>query len=172
MAEKELTSEQVLSYLAETPRRIAERTEGLEPEQLRTASEPDAWSANDVLAHLRCCADVWGSYMARILAEDRPAIRAVSPRRWIERTDYPDLEFGPSFEAFGAQREELLVVLEALPPAGWSRAAVVTGVGRPIDRTVLNYAERLARHERSHCRQIESIVAALHGGRLATTHQK
>ncbi len=161
MTDKPLSTEKILSHLAKTPRRITELTARLESEQLRAAPEPDEWSLNDVLAHLRCCADLWGDYIARILAEDRPAIRAVSPRIWIAQTDYPDLEFRPSFDAFVAQREDLLATLDALPPDGWSRAAVVTSVGRTIDRTVLNFAERLARHERSHYRQIASTAAAV-----------
>jgi hypothetical protein len=34
----------------------------------------------------------------------------------------------------------------------------VSAVGRVYQRTVLDYADRLARHERSHVRQIESIL--------------
>jgi hypothetical protein len=72
--------EQVLTILGESPARIAELTAGLAPSKLHANPEPGEWSANDVLAHLRSCADVWGDYMRRILAEDQPAIRAVSPR--------------------------------------------------------------------------------------------
>ena len=149
---------QVLIQMAEHPPRIAALTEGLTPAQLRTRSGPDEWSANDVLAHLRSCADVWGNYIRKILAEDRPKIRAVSPRTWIKRTDYPELEFGPSFQAFASQRADLLAMLKPLPPETWSRAASVTMVGKVMDRTVLDYAIRLTDHEREHVRQIEQIV--------------
>jgi hypothetical protein len=39
---------------------------------------------------------------------------------------------------------------------------MVTGVGKPLERTVLQYAERMARHERPHLKQIDKIVTALH----------
>src|SRR4051794_16188771 len=52
-----LTIEQLLPLLADTPRRIVEITAGLAPAQFRTSPNPDEWSANDVLAHLRSCAD-------------------------------------------------------------------------------------------------------------------
>jgi hypothetical protein len=149
--------------LAETPTRIASLTDGLTSAQLRMAPGPDEWSANDVLAHLRSCADVWGDYMKRILAEDKPTIRAINPRAWIERADYPDLEFQPSLRAFTTQRTELLAVLEPLPPEGWARRATVTGAGSPLQKTVLDYAERLARHERPHVKQIEQIVETTRG---------
>ena len=79
----------------------------------------------------------------------------------MKETDYPELEFRPSFAAFNAQREELLAVLKPLPPAAWERGATVTGAGKPLERTVQFYAGWLARHERSHIRQIKRIVDAV-----------
>jgi hypothetical protein len=37
----------------------------------------------------------------------------------------------------------------------------VTGAGKPLERTVLFYANWLARHERRHVDQIEQIVRTL-----------
>ncbi|MDQ3549335.1 MAG: DinB family protein [Chloroflexota bacterium] len=158
MSSKSLTIEQMLTLLAATPKCLAAPADGLSPAQLRTSPDHDAWSANDVLTHLRSCADVWGSCIMTMLAEDRPTLRAVNPTTWIKQTDYPDLEFQPSLHAFTTQRADLLAVLEPLPPDGWSRAATVTGAGKVLDRTVLFYAQWLARHERSHFKQVERIV--------------
>ncbi|MGH2501364.1 MAG: DinB family protein, partial [Ktedonobacterales bacterium] len=88
MARRVLTIEQTLTLLAATPTRLAALTAGLTPAQLRTPPSPDEWSANDVLAHLRACADVRGGPIATILAEDTPTIRAVNPLTWIQQTDY------------------------------------------------------------------------------------
>jgi hypothetical protein len=156
------TIEQILTLLAETPRRLAALTDGLAPARLRSAPSDVEWSANDVLAHLRACADVWGDCIAAILAEDHPTLRAVDPRTWIKQTDYLDLEFGPSLRAFAAQRAALLAVLEPLPPEGWARAATVRGAGAPLVRTVHTYAQKLARHERPHVKQVERVVGATH----------
>jgi hypothetical protein len=156
-----LTIEQVLTLLAATPSRLAALTAGLAPARLQTRPDPDEWSANEVVAHLRACADVWGDCIVTILAEDRPTLRAVNPKTWITSTDYPGLEFGSSLRAFAAQRAELLAVLEPLPPERWSRSATVTGAGEPLERTVLSYAQRLARHERPHVKQIERIVSTM-----------
>ena len=156
-----LTIEQVLSLLAETPPRLDALTAGLAPAHLRTAPNQDEWSANDVLAHLRACADVWGGCIAAIIAEERPTLRAVNPRTWINQTDYRELEFQPSLRAFAAQRADLLAVLEPLPPEAWSRAATVTGAGKVLERTVLSYAQWLAEHERPHVKQIARLVTTL-----------
>src|SRR5262245_22867917 len=161
MSNNSLTIEQVLTRLAEHPPRIATLTKDLTSAQLCARSKPDEWSANDVLAHLRSCADVWGNYIRKILAEDRPAIRAVSPRTWMKRTNYPELEFETSFRAFTAQRADLLSVLKSLPAEAWSHTAIVTRAGKVIDRTILHYAEGLVIHEQSHVSQIEDIVNSL-----------
>jgi hypothetical protein len=158
---RSLTVEQVLTLLPETPRRIAALAAGLAPAQLRTAGNNGEWSANEVLAHLRACADMWGGCIVAMIAEDRPTLRAVDPRTWMKKTDYLELEFQPSFRSFATQRAELLGVLEPLPLEGWSRAATVTGAGAVLERTVLFYAQWLARHERSHLKQFERIVNAL-----------
>ena len=114
-----------------------------------------------MLAHLRACADVWGACITTMLAEDMPTLRAINPRAWIKRTDYLDLDFQPSLAAFARQRAELVAILQPLPRAAWSRAATVTGAGKPLERTVLSYARRMAGHERPHVKQIERIVTSL-----------
>ena len=155
---KTLTIEQVLSLLAETPRRIDALTSGLAPARLHTAPARDEWSANEVLGHLRACADVWGGCITTMIAEDRPTLRAVNPRSWIDKTNYLELEFRRSLRAFAKQRAELLAVLEPLATRGWSRTATVTGAGAALERTVLFYGRWLAGHERPHIKQVARIV--------------
>jgi hypothetical protein len=156
-----LSTEEILSLLAEAPARISAATAELSPAQLGTSPGPGEWSANEVLAHLRSCADVWGDDMARILAEDRPTIKAVNPTTWIIQTDYPSQAFGSSLRRYTAQRATLLDMLRPLTTDQWSRTATITGAGAALQKTVSSYAERLARHERAHVAQIRQIVAAV-----------
>ena len=157
MAITVIPREQILSLLQEGPRRIAAATGGVAPERLQARPSPEEWSANEVLAHLRACADVWGGCMYRIAAEDRPTIRAINPRTWMMKTDYPELEFRASLQAFTQQREELLAFLEGLAEASWNRSATVIGAGRALERTMQFYAQWLAQHERAHVKEIERI---------------
>jgi DinB family protein len=154
-----LTIEQVLTRLEQQPEAMAKLTAGVPRARLHSAPDSSAWSVNDVLAHLRSCADMWGKYIALILSEDRPTFRAMNPTTWIKSTNYPELEFAPSFRAFTRQRAELLVLLRPLPKAAWSRNAMVTGAGRPRERTVMDYATWLANHERTHVKQIARLLA-------------
>lgn len=158
MSGQMLTREQTLTLLSETPRRIAGLTAGLDPAQAITAPAPGEWSANEVLAHLRSCADVWGDCITTILAENKPVLRAINPTTWVKTTGYPQLEFTPSLEAYLDQRITLLATLKPLSPEAWERTATVTGVGAPLQRTIHFYAQWLARHERSHIKQIQTIV--------------
>lgn len=164
MPSKSPTIEQILTILAGTAPRIAALTADLTPAHLHAAPTQGEWSANDVLAHLRACADVWGNCIATILTEDTPAYRAVSPRTYIRETDYSEQQFQASLQAFTTQRTELLSVLEQLAPEDWARGATVTAPGgRVLEPTVRYYARRLARHERGHLKQIEQIVNTVDG---------
>jgi hypothetical protein len=158
---RSLPIEQVLTLLAKTPTRIVAATAALTEAQLHVAPRSGEWSANEVLAHLRSCADVWGDCIAVILHQDRPTIRAVNPRTWIDQTNYLELEFQPSLNAFTAQRTDLLAVLKPLKPKAWSRSATITGAGKPLERTVQSYAEWMATHERPHVKQIERIASSM-----------
>lgn len=150
----------VLRLLMATPLRIGAASKGLNDEKLRCKPASDSWSANEVLAHLRACADVWGSSIAAMLTQDRPTLRYVSPRTWIEKTNYTSLTFAASLQAYTNQRKDLLKVLRALPDEGWLRGASIKVATKLREETVLSYAQRMAQHEAGHCDQVERILSA------------
>lgn len=94
-----------------------------------------------------------------MLTQDRPTLRYVSPRTWIKKTNYTELEFGPSFRAYAKQRKDLLKALRALSHDDWLRSASVKAATKRRKETVLSYAERMARHEAGHCDQVERILS-------------
>jgi DinB superfamily len=158
MPRESLTTERVLTLLAEGPTRIASLTDGVSTGELHTALSNDEWSVNDVLAHLRACGDVWGNNVMAMLAEEIPTLRGVSPRTWIKKTDYLAQDFQLSFRLYATQRANLLSILKPLPGEDWSRRAMVKAAGQVHERTVLHFAESLALHEQVHVEQIESII--------------
>ena len=164
MSTPPMSPDDILALLEGNAGRIATLTAALSPAQLRTRPASDEWSINDILAHLRACADMWGEAIEIILREDEPTIRAVNPRHWIRQTDYPDLAFAPSFATYFTQREALLATLRPLPPEAWQRSATVTGAGAPLTRTIHFYAAWLASHERAHVKQIGRIVQGVKKG--------
>lgn len=150
--------EQVLHLLQQTPVRLLTVAPGVPDERLARPPADGGWSPTEVLAHLRHCADVWGASIARVLDEDHPTIRAVSPRTYAQETTYGEEAFSASLEAFVAQRTALLARLEALSPPDWERAAHVVGAGAPLETSVLQYATRMATHERAHVKQVQRAL--------------
>ncbi len=151
----------VIKLLRESPLRIQSLAAGRTDQQLARKPDADTWSASEVLAHLRACADVWGRNIATILTQDQPTFRHVSPRSWIRKTNYSDLNFGESFAAFTAQRKELLRVLRALSDADWNRSATVRMPTGSRTQTVLSYAQLLANHEAGHWEQIARVLNSI-----------
>ncbi len=150
----------VLIVLSETPNRIARIARGRSQQQLHRKPEMNAWSAQDIVAHLRACADVWGSSIDRMLTEDHPTIRYVSPRTWIRKTDYLQQSFRYSLRAFSHRRATLVETLNRLDATGWSRRATFTATTLGREATVLSYATRIADHEVRHLSQLRRTIGA------------
>lgn len=155
---KESEIQAVLTVLSETPHHIARIARGLSEQQLHRKPAPDAWSAHEIVAHLRACAEVWGHSINRMLAEDHPTIRYVSPRGWIKKTDYLQQSFDDTLRAFSQQRVVLVRRLSKLSARGWARGATFTGTTLGREATVLSYATRVADHEVRHLDQLRRTV--------------
>jgi hypothetical protein len=150
--------EATLEALADTPKQIARIARGCSIRQLQRKPSPDAWSARDIVAHLRACAEVWGRSIDRMITEDHPTIRYVSPRSWIKKTDYLEQGFGDSLRRFSEARSGLLVTLGSLESDLWSRGATFTGTTLGRNATVLGYAKRIAEHEVGHLDQVRRTL--------------
>jgi hypothetical protein len=159
--ESPISIEDVQSLLGVAPDRIRAMTSNVDPVCLTTPPAPGEWSVNEILAHLRANADVWGKYIGRIIAEEHPTFRAGSPRAWMRQTHYDDLEFNESLSSFAAQRADLLAQLDPLPRDAWLRTAAVRVREKTVERSVLDYATMLADHERGHIDQIAQTIHAV-----------
>jgi len=150
--------EHILSLLAQTPGRISTISTRYENTRLTFKPDETTWSANDILAHLRSCADMWGKSIMAMISNDQPTSRYVSPRAWIRKTNYAALEFRVSLEGFTRQRNDLLQSLKALAIKDWSRGATFTGPTKGREQTILSYARRMAQYEGEHCEQLENLL--------------
>jgi len=146
--------DKALVLLADTPIRIADATNGMDDPVLQTRRERQSWSINDILAHLRSCADLWTHSIYAMLAESEPIFSDINERKWAKATRYAELPFDQSFQAFSLQRENLLRVLKALPFESWERSAIIF----ERKHTVFTQTRRIAKHEQEHCEQIESLL--------------
>ena len=150
----------VLTVLSETPQQIARVARGHSARRLHRKPAADAWSAQEIVAHLRACAEVWGGSIDRMLAEDHPTIRYVSPRGWIKKTDYLQQSFRETLRAFAGQRTALVGTLSKLNASSWARRATFTGTTAGREATVLDYARRIADHEVGHLDQLRRTIKA------------
>ena len=152
-----VTSSEIEKYLriiSETPQQIAKAAEGLKTARLQFKADAKSWSANDILAHLRSCADLWTHSIYGMLAENEPAFSDIDERKWAKATRYAELPFKESFQAFSLQRENLLRVLRALPFESWERSAIIF----ERKHTFFSQVRRMAKHEQEHWEQIESLL--------------
>jgi hypothetical protein len=153
----------LLRSLAETMARIEGVVRQLSAAQLGTSPAPGGWSPNEILCHVRATADVYGEHVSRILNEETPRWRHVSPRARMKKARYDQVPFAESFAAFARQRADLLAVLEGLAPEAWQRLALVNVPHREGEwRLTLHERIRgMAQHEEIHCAQMEDVAAAL-----------
>jgi hypothetical protein len=66
---RELTVDEIMTMLPLTVPCLIEITREMSPHQLRQPPGAGEWSINEIVAHLRTCSDVLGSFMLRILAD-------------------------------------------------------------------------------------------------------
>lgn len=151
------TSVEIQKYLrtiSETPGHIGLLVKGLEVDRLQYRVDAKSWSINDILAHLRSCADIWSHSIYAMLADKEPAFSDINERKWAKVTRYAELPFYRSFQAYSLQRESLVNVLKDLPFDSWERSALI------FERrhTVFTQTRRLAKHESEHLEQIEGLL--------------
>ena len=140
---------QLAKDLAAIPGLIARLAMGNDNSQLTWRPDTDTWSASDVLAHLRSCADVRGKWIAAMLDRDHPTVRAVSPRSAFRK--YVDRDFGLSLKEFALERAALVKRLQGLDAAGWERGLTFTGASpKRTEQTLAQCATDLLEHERVH----------------------
>jgi hypothetical protein len=143
-----------LAILSETPQKIEYATKDLEETRLQAKADVKSWSVNDILAHLRSCADLWTHSVYAMLAENEPVFSDINERKWMKVTRYTELRFSLSFQAYSLQRECLLHVLQALPFGSWERSGIIFG----RRHTVFTHTRRMAKHEQEHVMQIEFLL--------------
>jgi DinB family protein len=146
--------EKYLRIISETPQQIAQAAKGLEEVRLQFKPDRKSWSANDILAHLRSCADLWTHSIYAMLADDEPVFSDINERKWAKVTRYDELSFAESLQVFSLQRENLVRVLKALPFESWERSAIIF----ERKHTVFTQTRRMAKHEAEHCEQILSLL--------------
>jgi len=159
--DRDAEPETLLQRLADTTARIDASVRHLSAAQLTVSPAPGGWSPNEILWHVRAAADVYGEHIRRILNEDAPRWRHVSPRARMKKSRYDQLPFAESFSAFEQQRTDLLALLRSVAPEAWERAALVRAGDRERPLTLRARVWVMTSHEAVHCAQMEQATAAV-----------
>jgi len=137
---------------------------GLSAQDLVAPPAEGEWSPNEILWHIRATGEVHEKHIRRIVSEDTPAWRHVSPRAQMKKSRYDQIPYADSYAAFAQQRAELLALLQALGPDAWKRSALVKvdhKPGEPLRLTLHAFAWGMANHEGGHCFEFERAASTI-----------
>ncbi|GBD23978.1 hypothetical protein HRbin29_01651 [bacterium HR29] len=154
-----METEALLERLAVTPRRLAQLVADASDVAL-DAAPAGAWSAREVLAHLRDLELlVWRTGFARILVEEEPELPAFDQAAWALRRwrgrDRKEQLLGD----FALQRQALLNAAAQLDAEHWERRGRITG-GREV--SLRGWLEAVAAHDDEHFAQLERLLGYTH----------
>jgi len=124
--------------------------------QLDARSAPGRWSAREIVHHLADSEMNAAMRLRLLLAEDRPAIRAIDQDEFARRLHY-DRPHQSSLEAFRWARETTAELLERLTPDDWLREGTHSEVGA---FGVETWLEIYAPHAHRHAMQIREARGA------------
>ena len=146
-----------LARMAGAADAVAAVVAGQPPMAFTKRPGPDAWSAVEIVCHLR---DIEAFYLERIkliLANPEPTLVLLDPDRWARDRQYQRNDLYEALATFRAARAETLAFLAKLAPEEWERRAIhpIRGVV-----TVRNIVHSLAKHDQVHLAQLERALAS------------
>jgi len=117
---------------------------------------PGKWSIREIVHHLADSEMVAAVRLRRLVAEDRPGIRATDVGGYVRRLFY-DRPTQNSLELFRVVRASTTEILERMTDADWARVGVQSGTGR---YTAEKWLEVFSQHADTHAEEIKRTRAA------------
>ena len=135
----------------------------------------DAWSAKEIVCHLRDVEELFQVRFHTVLALDEPRIlvlgatpddlapwriggvigHPLDPVRWVEDRQYARSDTRDALSSFRRRRGEVLALLEAASPADWDRGGIHLSRGR---LTLGDWVASLAAHDDNHLDQLRRAL--------------
>ena len=145
-----------LAKLERTPSDLARLVRGQTDATLSRRPAPEAWSAKEVVCHLRDAEVHLSGWIRTILASDDPElVETATADQWAEERQYARDHAGAAWQAFSQRRDETLDLLRGLDAAAWRRA------GRHARRgslTVDALVALIAWHDDNHLDQVNRAL--------------
>lgn len=145
----------LLERMATAPARYAALLSNCSEEQLNARSDPEQWTAREILAHVRAGDDLLTGRIYHILVRDNPPFLEVNERRWDEVAGYADYPLDLLLDSYALRRKELILTLRRIGPADWKRTGEHAKRGRV---TVYTVAKHISDHEEEHLEQLRHTL--------------
>jgi len=145
-----------LDRMRQTPNEVGALVHGQPDDVLARRPAEDAWSATEIVCHLRDVEEFYLERVRHILTHDEPVLIVLDPDRWAHERQYRRHDVAQAHAAFGVRRRETLAVLDSLDPEQWERAGLHPLRGR---LTVRHLVHGWAKHDRGHLDQLRRAVA-------------
>jgi hypothetical protein len=146
-----------LARLERTPSDLARLVRGETDTVLSRRPAPGAWSAKEVVCHLRDAEEHLGGWIRTILLmEDPVLIETGTADRWADERQYARQHVGAAWQAFGHRRDDTLDLLRGLDPAAWRHAGRHARRGR---LTIDDLVALMAWHDDNHLDQVARALA-------------
>jgi len=170
-----VSHDDLLTRLALTPQTMAAVVRGGGDDQLRRRPAERAWSATEIVCHLRAVDGLFQVRFHTILALVDPPIlvfgaspddlvawriggavgHPLDPDRWAEDRQYRRADTAAAVAAFARRRGEIVTLLSGLGPREWERGGIHLRRGR---LPLAEWASRLARHDDTHLDQLRRAL--------------
>jgi DinB superfamily len=145
-----------LDRMCQTPDEVAAAIGGQPDDVLGRRPAADAWSATEIVCHLRDIEEFYLERVRLILTHDEPPLIVLDPDRWADERQYRRHDIVRAHTAFSVRRRETLAVLDALGIEEWERGGLHRLRGR---LTVRHIVHGWARHDLGHLDQLKRAVA-------------
>jgi len=148
----EVPVDERLARLERTPSDLARLVRGQTDATLSQRPAPAAWSAKEVVCHLRDAEEHLRGWIRTILTSDDPElVETATADQWAEERQYGRDHAGAAWQAFSQRRDETLELLRGLDAAAWRRAGRHARRGR---MTVDTLVALIAWHDDNHLGQV------------------
>lgn len=145
-----------LARLEQTPSDLARLVRARTDAVLSRRPAPEAWSAKEVVCHLRDAEEHLSGWVRTILDNDDPVlVQTGTADRWADERQYARHHVGAAWQAFSQRRDETLDLLRGLPPASWRRGGRHARRGR---LTVDALVALMAWHDDNHLDQVKRAL--------------
>jgi len=154
--EKGPSVEESLARLARAADDLAAAIAGADDAALSRRPSAHAWSAKEVVCHVRDTEEPFLGFFQAMLDRDEPRYDdGGAPERWVDDRQYRRNDTAEALQTFRRRRMESLAFLGHLSPAHWERRGVHPVRGT---LTLAQFAALLAAHDTDHLDQLRRAL--------------